>query len=82
MNWKLRVSLQDWDPFGYGSDAYETEIVDVIQVVHEIGDDVQALAKSIQTIYEFSYEEVIPLDSCMNIANTLISIQQQASCEL
>jgi hypothetical protein len=82
MNFKLREVLEEWDPLRYGIDSYETEIVDVIQALHDEGSDILSLANRIQAIYEFSFEELIPLNKCKNMANTLILIQQQASCEL
>lgn len=73
--------LYDWDPFHYGKGAYETEIIDCVQAVHSI-DHVLPLARKIQSIYEFSFEEVIPLGECEKIAKELLAIKNQASCHL
>jgi RNA processing factor Prp31 len=81
VNIKLVSVLQSWDPLGYGCDAYETEIVDVVQAVHEF-DEVNQLARKIQSIYEFSFEEIIPLSECKQLALTLLSIKHEASCEI
>jgi RNA processing factor Prp31 len=81
VNIKLVSVLQSWDPLGYGFDAYETEIVDVVQAVHEL-DEVNQLARKIQSIYEFSFEEIIPLSKCKHLAQTLLSIKHEASCEI
>ncbi|MGE8207538.1 DUF1871 family protein [Heyndrickxia sp. NPDC080065] len=81
MNIKLREALEEWNPLGNGSEAYETEIVDVIQLVHDI-DNKDVLSKRIQDIYEFSFEERIPIEQCEKMARTLITIHSQASCEL
>lgn len=81
MNLKLRDILENWDPLGYGEGAYEIEIVDCIQAVHNCT-GLSLLTKKIQDIYEFSFEEIIPLDKCREKAAQLINIAQQVSCEL
>ncbi|MBA2875596.1 DUF1871 family protein [Thermaerobacillus caldiproteolyticus] len=81
VNQMLVRIIQRWDPLGYGCDAYETEAVDVLQAVHEY-DELYPLAKKIQAIYEFSFEEVIPLEQCMKIAKQLLELKQAASCQL
>jgi hypothetical protein len=81
-NIKLRQCLETWDPLNYGEDAYETEIVDVIQAVHDWKGDTEELAKKIQDIYEFSFEEFIPLEKCKAKAAELLIIMSQVSCEL
>ncbi|MED1205926.1 DUF1871 family protein [Heyndrickxia acidicola] len=81
-NIKLRQSLEKWDPLNYGEDAYETEIVDVIQTVHGWNGYTLGLAQKIQDIYEFSFEELIPLEECEAKAAELLIIVSQASCEL
>ncbi|MED4403033.1 DUF1871 family protein [Metabacillus fastidiosus] len=80
-NIQMVVLLSEWDPFGCGEDHYEPEIVDVIQAVHTI-DQAGLLARKIQSIYEFSFEEVIPLVKCEAIAEKLLAIKNEASCEI
>ncbi|MCH1625494.1 DUF1871 family protein [Ferdinandcohnia quinoae] len=80
-NIELMILLQEWDPFGHGEGSYETEAVDVIQAVHQL-DDPKKLARKIQAIYEFSFEEIIPLNECEVIATRLLLIKNNASCEL
>lgn len=80
-NRTLLETVQRWDPFSYGADAYETEAVDVVQAVHEY-DDMDRLAEKIQSIYEFSFEEVIPLDECRKLADLLLTIKHDTSCAL
>lgn len=80
-NGTLLETVQRWDPFGYGADAYETEAVDVVQAVHEY-DDMDRLAEKIQAIYEFSFEEVIPLDECRKLADSLLMIKHEEGCAL
>ncbi|WP_027410536.1 DUF1871 family protein [Anoxybacteroides tepidamans] len=80
-NETLLEIVQRWDPFGYGTDAYETEAVDVVQAVHEY-DSPMVLAKKIQAIYEFSFEEVIPLEKCINLARSLLAVKQEVDCPL
>ncbi|MGY3717284.1 DUF1871 family protein [Sutcliffiella cohnii] len=86
MNANIHLQLMDvlmnWDPLQYGEDAYETERVDIIQAVHEL-EDIMPLAKKIQAIIEFSFEEIVPLQKCVNIANELLLIKNSdSSCSI
>jgi len=81
VNIKIFERLQEWDPLGYGHGSYETEIVDVLQVIHECN-DINILARKIQAIYEFSFEELIPLDLCRQKAVEIIQIKHNTSCEI
>ncbi len=81
MNIQLVCTLDEWDPFQMGEGNYDTEIADVIQAVHDI-DDQEKLARKIQAIYEFSFEQIIPLANCKEIAEKLISIKNSGSCQL
>ncbi|MFC3886725.1 DUF1871 family protein [Bacillus songklensis] len=80
-NIKLMECLLSWDPLGYGTDSYETEVVDVIEAVHRY-DDRERLARRIQSIYEFSFEEIIPLPVCQKKASELLMIKNSGTCEL
>ncbi|WP_226669497.1 DUF1871 family protein [Metabacillus litoralis] len=80
-NIKLMELLLQWDPLGYGEGSYETEVVDVLQAVH-VYDEVKTLARKIQAIYEFSFEEIIPLQSCEELSTKLIMIKNNFSCEI
>ncbi|WP_152642954.1 DUF1871 family protein [Bacillus alveayuensis] len=80
-NEEMIALLCQWDPLGYGEDAYETEIVDVIEAVHRLNHALK-LAKKIQSIYEFSFEEIIPLSECEKIAKKLLRIKHHISCDL
>jgi hypothetical protein len=79
-NIKLMQLLLQWDPLGYGEGSYETEVVDVLQAVHSF-DDEMLLARKIQAIYEFSFEEIIPLKQCENLSKQLLQIKNNSSCE-
>ncbi|PLT34033.1 DUF1871 family protein [Bacillus sp. V5-8f] len=79
MNLELVQVLQEWDPFGWGKEAYETEIADCIMAVSDI-DDVQLLAKKVQDIYEFSFEQEISMKECLAVSQKLLSIKNNASC--
>lgn len=82
VNVRLMENLLQWDPLGYGVDAYDTECVDVVQAVHEL-DDLDKLAKKIQDIYEFSFEQFIPLSTCKDKAIELLVIKnEEDSCSL
>jgi Domain of unknown function (DUF1871) len=73
--------LNEWDPFQLKNGNYDTEIADTIQAIHEL-DDQELLAKRIQTIYEFSFEKIIPLESCLKIATELLAVKESGSCSL
>ncbi|KIL42587.1 DUF1871 family protein [Jeotgalibacillus soli] len=81
MNFKLVAILQDWDPFNMGEEAYDTEIADVVQAVHDMHHP-SDLAKRIQAIYEFSYEQWIPLQECIKISYKLLAVKMEASCTI
>jgi len=81
MNRTLLNMIQNWDPFGYGSDHHIHESVDVLQAIHEY-DEVEPLARKIQAIYEFSFEEIIPLEKCVEIAKQLLKIKNEAQCTI
>lgn len=80
-NEQMMELLLKWDPLGYGKGSYDTEAVDVIGAVH-VMDHPGPLAEKIQKIYEFSFEEWIPLKECQVMANQLLIVKNQASCEL
>lgn len=81
MNLSLLEILHDWDPLGYGEGSYDTEIADTIQAVHVIENE-EKLARKIQSIYEFSFEEIIPLEECKKMAKKLLVIKNESSCSL
>jgi len=87
MRKELQTSLQyvdvlnEWDPFHLKNGGYDTEIADTIQAVHELNNPTK-LAKRIQAIYEFSFEKVIPMESCLKIAAELLTIKENESCSL
>ncbi|MDQ1144531.1 putative AlkP superfamily pyrophosphatase or phosphodiesterase [Bacillus sp. SORGH_AS 510] len=74
-------ALNEWDPFQLKLGGYETEIADTIQAVHEL-DDLNKLAARIQAIYEFSFEKLIPMESCLYIAEKLLFIKANESCSI
>ncbi|MBO0958897.1 DUF1871 family protein [Neobacillus sp. MM2021_6] len=73
--------LNEWDPFHLKSGDYDTEIADTIQAVHELNDPAK-LAKRIQAIYEFSFEKIIPLKSCLKVAEELLIMKENETCSL
>jgi hypothetical protein len=73
--------LNEWDPFKLKNGNYDTEIADTIQAIHEL-DNAEALAARIQSIYEFSFESIIPIQQCLKIANELLLIKDNDSCTL
>ncbi|MGD6794607.1 DUF1871 family protein [Metabacillus indicus] len=72
--------LYKWDPLKYGAEAYETEVFDVLQAVH-VSETPAQLSRKIQAVYEFSFEEIIPLKECEKMAVQLMVIKNNAACE-
>lgn len=87
MNNQVRTHLQyvdllnEWDPFQLTNGDYDTEIADTIQAIYEL-DRPDKLAKKIQSIYEFSFEKIIPLESCFHIALKLLEVKNNETCSL
>jgi hypothetical protein len=81
MNIEMIRVLNEWDPFQIGEGNYDTEIADCIQAVHDI-DQTEALAGKIQSIYEFSFEEFIPMDKCKTISKKLLLIKESGACSI
>lgn len=79
MNQKCVHILQDWDPFGFGVNSYDTETADVVAALQEI-DDPTKLAKVIQKVYEYSFEQWIPFERCVAIAYKLLAVKFEAKC--
>ncbi|MBV7507020.1 YugE family protein [Bacillus sp. sid0103] len=73
--------LNEWDPFRLTNGGYDTEIADTIQAIHEL-DDSNELAKRIQSIYEFSFEKIIPIEECLKIAKELLMIKTNDACSI
>ncbi|WP_409271097.1 DUF1871 family protein [Neobacillus sp. SCS-31] len=81
MNLLLADELNEWDPFHIGGGSYDTEIADAIQAVYALNDE-KELAERLQSIYEFSFEEVIPFENCLKVAKKLLIIKNDSSCSL
>lgn len=79
MNRKCVHLLEEWDPFAIGTANYETETADVVAALQGI-DDPSELAKVIQTVYEYSFEQWIPIEKCVAVAYKLIAIKFEAKC--
>jgi Domain of unknown function (DUF1871) len=80
-NLLLVYTLDQWDPFGVGPGNYDTEIADSVQAVHGLDDQLE-LARRIQSIYEFSFEKIIPLENCKEISGRLLEIKNNGSCAM
>ncbi|MEI4771748.1 DUF1871 family protein [Psychrobacillus sp. FJAT-51614] len=79
MNRKALWTLQEWDPFKIGVDSYDAEAADVVADLQSI-DHPSELAKRIQTIYEHSFEQWIPLEKCVEISYKLIALKYEMKC--
>lgn len=71
--------VQKWDPFNIGEGEYDTEAADVVAALQGL-DDPSALAKRIQLIYEYSFEQWLALEDCVELAYKLIAIKFEAKC--
>ncbi len=73
--------LEEWDPFQLGTESYETETADVVAALQGTS-DVEQLATVIQTVYEYSFEQLIPIEQCIHIAKKLVLLRHEATCEI
>ncbi|MBT2575606.1 DUF1871 family protein [Bacillus sp. ISL-51] len=71
--------IAKWDPFQYGEEFYETEAVDVVQAVYD-KDRADELAEAIQDIFEASFEQKLPIASCLQTAEKLLLVKESSSC--
>ena len=81
MNLALVAVLQEWDPFKIGWDLYEPEIADTVVAIRDI-DDPKVLAEKIKSIYEFSFDESVQMEKCLEVAKKLLIIKNDASCSI
>jgi hypothetical protein len=81
INRQIVAFLNEWDPFGLGEGNYDTEIADVMQALHYF-DNRSLLAKDIRRIYEFSFEEFIPMEKCLEVADHLLLLKNSSTCSL
>jgi Domain of unknown function (DUF1871) len=81
LNLLLADEVNDWDPFRLGGGFYDTEIADIVAAVHEL-DSVAELTRRIQDIFEFSFEEKLPLDECRKAASRMLVLKTESSCEI
>ena len=81
MNRMLAGILREWDPFKLGGEFYETEIPDCLLAVRD-HDDEQRLAQEIQNIFEFTFEEELPMADCLQVAGKLLAVKNTASCSI
>lgn len=73
--------LELWDPFQLGEDAYTTETADVVAALQgEVNE--QQLARTIQQVYEFSFEQWIEMEQCTQMARELLQLKTRYQCEL
>ncbi|MDG4658276.1 DUF1871 family protein [Ectobacillus antri] len=77
---KMVQHVKEWDPFRFGPEFYETEASDVVQVVSEF-DDPDYIAAKIQHIYFMSFEEVLDINKCKELAKQLLVIKETDRCQ-
>ncbi|WP_102694228.1 DUF1871 family protein [Rummeliibacillus pycnus] len=81
MNRKAILTLENWNPFEMDNFTYDTEAADVVAALQSINDPSE-LGKVIQTIYEQSFEQWIPIEKCVEISYKLLAIKFEAKCIL
>lgn len=79
MNRRAMRILAEWDPFKAGEEAYGTEIAGVVAEL-QVLDHPSELGRKIQHIYEFSFEQWIPLEKCVEISYKLLALKYEAKC--
>jgi hypothetical protein len=81
LSYKLIEVLNKWDPFHVGEGEFDPEIADILQAVHDF-DDAGKIAGRIQSVFEFSFEKLLPYKECLMMANILLSIKNEDVCSL
>ncbi|WP_210365739.1 DUF1871 family protein [Bacillus sp. REN3] len=79
--YKLIAVLNEWDPFKAGEGGFDPEIADILQAVHD-ENDAKQVARRIQTVFEFSFEQLLPFGECLVIAEILLAIKNEDTCSL
>ncbi|SLL35572.1 Domain of uncharacterised function (DUF1871) [Mycobacteroides abscessus subsp. abscessus] len=79
MNIEFVRLLNEWDPFLIGEGNYDTEIADSLQALLDLELE-KDLANAIQAIYEFSFDESIPITSCLAISKKLMAVKHSGTC--
>ncbi|MCF7616810.1 YugE family protein [Bacillus sonorensis] len=72
-------TVKKWDPFQAGQDFYETEAAEIVQAVYT-EDDPEQLGKTIQAVFEVSFDQVLPLEDCIKLAEKLLVIKDSSTC--
>ena len=80
MNRQAVRMLEEWDPFGIGAEAYETETADIVGALQGVVNE-QQLAQIIQRVYEFSFEQWIEIEKCQQMARQLLQLKMNYQCE-
>ncbi len=81
LSYKLIDVLNKWDPFNVGEGQFDPEIADILHAVHDYNEG-DEIAARIQSVFEFSFEQVLPYDQCLSIANTMLAIKNEDVCSL
>lgn len=68
-------------PFPDRMGSYEPEIADTVVALRDI-DSPQELAEKIKSIYEFAFDETVKMEKCLEVAQKLLIIKNDASCSI
>ena len=81
MNQQAVQIVIDSDLLGYGPESYDTEAADIVAALQGTTHTGE-LADTIQRVFQFSYEETIPLEKCEKLAQTLLTLKAQVACDI
>ena len=81
MNQRAVQMIAEWNPFNIPDFDYATEAADIAAAMQRTNDDT-ALAQTIRTIFEDSFEEWLPVEDCVAMAKKLNALKLEAQCDL
>lgn len=75
VNIALYQLLADWNPMHFEDKTMgDAEVYEMMDAVHQI-DDVNELAQKFQSIFQYSFEEKLPIADCLKKANEALSLE-------
>ncbi|UEX89601.1 DUF1871 family protein [Staphylococcus ratti] len=77
LNIQLYQLLSSWNPMNFEDKTLgDAEVYEMMDAVHQLGDPA-AIAHAFQDIFQFSFDELLPYDMCLEKATQAVSLQQQ-----
>lgn len=75
VNIALYQLLADWNPMQFEDETMgDVEVYEMMDAVHQI-DDVNELAQKFQAIFQYSFEEKLPIEECQKHAESALSLE-------